>query len=43
MFAYTIYVLYLCSVKRNINTQDNITESLKLVKVLAQITDLQIN
>ena len=43
MFAYTIYVLYLCSVKRNINTQDNITEPFMLVKALAQITDLQIN
>lgn len=43
MFAYTICKYYLCSVKRNINTQDNITEPLKLVKVLAQITDLQIN
>ncbi len=43
MFAYTIYVLYLCSVKRNINIRDNIIEPFMLVKVLAQITDLQIN
>lgn len=43
MFAYTICALYLCSVKRNINTQDNITEPLKLVKALARKKDLQIN
>lgn len=42
MFAYTIYVLYLCSVKRNINTQDNITEPFMLVKALARKKDLQI-